>query len=307
MYYTCLNSLPVDWSLDWFYWMFGCSCYGRCSACCLLSAVIYIFYSYTWFVWRFYILWLMFTVQTWFEWSLYSSLIGLKYDLSWFLDKPDSANLWSVVTSASFKALVTSFIVFLFFIYYCLYNTNAVNDNTCHLCVSAGYVQPHGLQRRHYVFIMSRCLSRANTDSSAGLASPLHTYYYTTVEASDDWGGTGGKGGDGTGREGREVDTPRFLSGSLPMVCIIQMQWATTRVIFVSLQAMCSRMACSGDIMFLSCPVVCPLPTQTHPQGWRVHYTHTATETSDDFSSLVYSWRSWHFSVFIDNVDVVLQ
>ena len=26
-----------------------------------------------------------------------ASLIGLKYDLSWFLDKPDSANLWSVV------------------------------------------------------------------------------------------------------------------------------------------------------------------------------------------------------------------
>jgi len=162
-------------SLDRFCWMFGCSCYGRCSACCLLSAVIY-FYSYTRFVWRFYILWLMFTVQTWFEWSLYSSLIGLKYDLSWFLDKPDSANLWSVVTSAFFKALSHRSLCFSF-IYYCLYNRNAVNYNTCHLCVSAGYVQPHGLQRRHYVFIMSRCLSRANTDSSAGLASPLRTYY----------------------------------------------------------------------------------------------------------------------------------
>ena len=164
-----MNGLPVDWSLDWFYWMFGCSCYGRCSACC----------SYTWFVWRF----------TFYDWcSLFTHLIRLKFvfefdlmfelmcDSSLFLDKPESTNLWSVVISAflqfwSHRSLCFSFI------YYCLYNTNAVNYNTYHLCVSAGYVQPHGLQRRRYVFIMSRCLSRANTESSAGLASPLHTYY----------------------------------------------------------------------------------------------------------------------------------
>ena len=66
-------------------------------------------------------------------------------------------------------------------------------------------------------------------------------------------------------------------------VCIIQMQWTTTRIIFVSLQATCSRMPCSGDVMFSSCPVVCPVPTQTHPQGWRVHYTDTTVEASDDW------------------------
>jgi len=59
------------------------------------------------------------------------------------------------------------------------------------------------------------------------------------------------------------------------------MQRDTTHIIFVSLQATCSRMACSEDIMLSSCPVVCPVTTQTHPQGGRVHYAHTTAKASD--------------------------
>jgi len=108
----------------------------------------------------------------------FASMFELTCDLSLFLDIPHSGyeassllpflKLWSHCFS---------------FIYYCLYNTNAVSYNTYHLCISAGT---------------------------------------------------------------------------------------------------CSRMACSGDVMFLLCPVVCRVTTQTHPQGWRVHYTHTATKASDD-------------------------